>query len=75
MKRSEILELMNTVLNERIGSYKNHGVENDILDALEKAGMLAPSFYDEDDCTFISVANVLDCGNLDGKFMWEPEDD
>lgn len=66
MKRSRMLKLIETVLYENIGSYCGHGVEKEILEAIEKVGMLPPS---------VGIGDEDEWGYMDYINKWESEEE
>lgn len=87
MKRSEVEKTIEEILKASVFEYvlfpdgdntnkiMDTTLSMHILDELIKLGMLPPQFYDNEECNFMTVPEVLDCGNLDGTFRWEDEDE
>lgn len=74
MKRSEMVRQIGRELRAQSSGHCDIDPDQ-LLSVIEAAGMLPPKFYDKYDETYMTVENTLNCGNLYGKFTWEPEDE
>ena len=75
MKRSEAIEIMIKADKEQSSCNSLHNMMSNILLALEKGGMKPPHFLCDDDIDPLSLNDLADCANLDGKYVWEKEDE
>lgn len=76
MKKSEVISIIQFYLYDNVVDddlSKLHSDAERILEKLEEAGMLPPSFKCNDDEGHMSVDDLIDCANIDGNFEWEPE--
>lgn len=67
MKRSEMLAIINRAKTQAASS-------DVILHAIEKAGMLPPSFHLPATDEYCTADEIVSYADLDGSFSWEPED-
>ena len=72
-------EVINKIYEEYYDDLNPEFDKKDIISHLldfltEEIGMLPPIFLDEDSGEFLTKDQVLDCGNLDGKFTWKNEE-